>query len=353
VPPATSILVALSGGVDSSVAALMLRDQGWHVSGFTMSLATLDLDRGDLFAKAVMNASSVADCLGIPHHVVDVSDDFRREVIEPFVHAYAEGRTPNPCVRCNRALKFRTLIATADRIGATAVATGHYARVRRDAGGTVHLHSGVEASRDQSYFLYNLTQAQLQRVHFPIGEWDKGTVRAMARAASLPVADREDSQDICFMPECDYGEFVRTHYPGTLQPGAIKDTEGRELGRHEGIQFYTIGQRKGIGAHGARKFVVRIDSHSGDVVIGDNRDLLAAELELRDVNWIVPPPTGEFRAAVKIRSTLPAAPCTVVSGAAGLQVVFDEPQRAITPGQAGVVYVGDEVLGGGVIGSNQ
>jgi tRNA-specific 2-thiouridylase len=339
----------MSGGVDSSIAAALLQEQGCSVAGFTMSLASLGLEHGDVFAAGVDCARRVAGELGIPHHVVDVSKTFRVEVIEPFVRAYAAGRTPNPCVRCNRMLKFRMLLECADTLGAELVATGHYARVVRDSDGSVHLHAATDTSRDQSYFLYNLTRQQLQRARFPLGGMTKDAVREHARTLGIHVADRDDSQEICFIPDKDYGAYVRRHFPETLKPGAIKHISGEEVGTHPGIQFYTIGQRKGIGAHGARKFVVRIESGSGDVIIGDNADLMATGLTLEDVNWIIPPPDREFRATTKIRSAMRAAPCMVHAGETPVRVVFEKAQRAITPGQACVVYVGDEVMGGGLI----
>jgi tRNA-specific 2-thiouridylase len=339
----------MSGGVDSSIAAALLQEQGCSVAGFTMSLASLGLEPGDVFAAGVDCARRVAGELGIPHHVVDVSDAFRNEVIEPFVHAYAAGRTPNPCVRCNRMLKFRMLLECADALGMELVATGHYARVARDSNGGAHLHVATDVARDQSYFLYNLTRQQLQRVRFPLGGMTKDAVRELARTLGIHVADRDDSQEICFIPDKDYAAYVRRHFPETLKPGAIRDISGQEVGSHEGIQFYTIGQRKGIGAHGARKFVVRIESESGDVIIGDNADLMATGLTVENVNWIAPPADPEFPAAAKIRSAMEAAPCTVYAGESPVRVVFDTAQRAITPGQACVLYVGDEVLGGGLI----
>ena len=340
------VLVAMSGGVDSSVTAAILRDDGHRVTGFTFMIAGYDAEKVN---RSIRDARRVAAHLGIPHYVTDVTDQFTCSVVEPFVQEYARGRTPNPCTICNRVLKFKLLLDAARDIGADAVATGHYARIERDDSNLCHLKTGIDSSRDQSYFLFNLSQAQLQRSIFPLGDWHKSAIRKKADLLKLPVADKPDSQEICFIPHDDYSRFIKEKYPHTLKPGDIVDTKGIYLGSHPGIQFYTIGQRKGIGAHAGRKYVVRIDAANNRIVIGDNDDLFRSELRLRHCNWIVPPSASEFRAAAKIRSTSPPALCTVICNPDYITLRFDQPQRAITPGQAGVVYLADELLGGGFI----
>ena len=340
------ILVAMSGGVDSSVTAALLLKEGHQVSGFTFMVAD---GTSKKVAGTIHDARLVAETLNIPHYITDVSQDFTRTVIEPFVAEYARGRTPNPCTICNRVLKFKTLIEKAEEVGAEMIATGHYAQITHDSGSLCHLKRGLDLSRDQSYFLFNLRQNQLQKTLFPLGGQHKTEIRKTAEALNLPVADKPDSQEICFIPDDDYPAFIRSRYPETLKPGEIVDLSGTVVGSHEGIQFYTIGQRKGIGAHTERKYVVQIDAAHNRVVIGGNDDLLRKEFIIRSVNWIVPPPATTFTAAAKIRSTTPPLPCEVKQCKNETVITFKEPQRAITPGQAGVVYVGDEVIGGGFI----
>ncbi len=349
VGPRLHILIAMSGGVDSSVAAALLKEKGHRVTGVTLSIASSEICGHDALEKSVHDARRVAEFLDIPHHVIDVSETFTETVVEPFVQEYSRGRTPNPCVRCNRLLKFKTLIEAVDSLGADKVATGHYARIERAADDLCHLHMGIDANRDQSYFLFYLSQDQLRHVLFPLGSWKKDAIRLKAKDIELPVADHPDSQEICFIPDDNYAGFIRRNYPETLRPGEILNVSGAVTGRHDGIQFYTIGQRKGIGAHGKRKFVVGIDGETAAVVIGDDEDLWHKEMRLQEMNWIVPPPSTRFVAAAKIRSTTPPAPCDVILEDEGVRIVFSEPQRAITPGQAGVIYAGDEALGGGFI----
>ena len=343
-------IVALSGGVDSSTAAALLLQEGHRVTAVTLGILNAPGCDHLRLRQNLADAACVAGVLGVAHRVVDISREFTEEVVAPFVQEYAAGRTPNPCVRCNRLIKFKVMLDIAAELGADAVASGHYAQIARDDAGRCHLHRGIDDSRDQSYFLYNLTQAQLQRIRFPLGGWTKKDVRALATRLGLPRVEKDESRGICFVPDEDYGAFVRTHFPHTLRPGQVTDMHGTRLADHEGVQFYTIGQRKGVGAHGARKFVVRIDGPTGTVVIGDNSDLIRAEMLLDHLNWIVPPPAPQFSAAVKIRSTSPLAPCDVFSLPDDrVRVVFHTPERAVTPGQAGVIYLGDEAVGGGSI----
>ena len=340
------ILVAMSGGVDSSVTAALLLKEGHQVSGFTFMVADCSAEKVN---SALTDARRVAEALDIPHHTADVSQEFTRKVIEPFVAEYAQGRTPNPCTICNRVLKFKTLIEKAEEVGADMIATGHYAQITRDPGSLCHLKRGLDLSRDQSYFLFNLRQDQLQKTLFPLGNQHKTDIRKTAEALNIPVADKPDSQEICFIPDDDYPAFIRTQYPETLKPGEIVDLSGTVVGSHEGIQFYTIGQRKGIGAHTERKYVVQIDAAHNRIVIGGNDDLLRKEFIIQSVNWIVPPPAKAFVAAAKIRSTTPPLLCGIEQRENETVITFEDPQRAITPGQAGVVYLGEEVIGGGFI----
>jgi tRNA-specific 2-thiouridylase len=340
------VLVAMSGGVDSSVTAALLLKERHRVTGFTFMVADCEAEKVN---SAVNDARRVADALDIPHITADVSQAFTSLVIEPFIEEYAHGRTPNPCTVCNRVLKFTTLIEKAEELGADMIATGHYARLEPGSDGLCHLTQGIDRSRDQSYFLFNLRQDQLQKSLFPLGARHKADIRNVADEMNLPVADKPDSQEICFIPDDDYTAFIRAQYPETLRLGEIVDMDGTVLGTHEGIQFYTIGQRKGIGAHAKRKYVVKIDAEHNRVIIGDNDDLMHTEFRIRSVNWIVPPPGKSFTASAKVRSTTPPLPCEITCSDDDVLITFHEPQRAITPGQAGVIYLGDEVLGGGYI----
>ena len=343
------ILVAMSGGVDSSAAAAMLKEQGVEIAGVTFSIADKDSKEYLKIKKNIADAKQAANFLEIPHHVIDVSEEFSKTVIEYFIAEYSKGRTPNPCVICNRIMKFNVLIQSAEDLGFDSVATGHYAEITRDTNKFCHLHIGRDKSKDQSYFLSNLKQEQLQRIVFPLYNLTKPEVRKYAEQAGLPVAAKSDSQEICFIPDDDYSKFIHDYYPETLKSGDILDKEGNKVGRHDGVQLYTIGQRKGIGAHTKRKYVIRIDGTNGNIIIGDDSDLFSSELELTNINWIIPAKDKEFKASIKIRSTMSPVPCTIRCKDTKATVLFDKPARAITPGQAGVIYSGTEVLGCGFI----
>ncbi len=347
--PDPKYLVAMSGGVDSSAAAAMLKEQGAQVAGVTFSIANKKFSKHDAIILNIDDAKRVADYLEIPLHVIDVSKHFNKTVIDYFISEYSKGRTPNPCVICNRVMKFKTLIQAADDLGFESVATGHYAEIIRGKDNFCHLFVGKDSSKDQSYFLSNLKQKQLQRIIFPLSKLTKPEVREYALKTGLPVAEKTDSQEICFIPGDDYVKFFRDYYPEKLKPGRILDTEGNVVGQHEGVQLYTIGQRKGIGAHAKRKYVVEINESNGDVIIGDDSDLFSKKLELININWIIPPTKTEFKAEIKIRSTMNPASCKVACKGEKVSVEFDQPARAVTPGQAGVIYSGKEVLGCGII----
>ena len=349
-----TVAVAMSGGVDSSVTAALLVQQGYRVVGLMLRLWTEpghEAENRCCTLEATDLARHVARQLGIPFYLLDARQAFRETVVQYFLDDYAAGRTPNPCLLCNRRIRWGLLWEHAQRLGATWLATGHYARLRRDADGRVHLLRGVDERKDQSYFLSRLTQAQLQHTLLPIGGYRKAQIRALAQEMGLPVARRPDSQDLCFLAGGDYRDFLRRHAPHTQRPGLILDTNGRPLGEHRGLAFYTIGQRRGLGvAVGQPLYVVDKDFARNALIVGPREAVFRATLRATAAQWIVPPAEKAFRAAVQIRATAPAQPATVaLQEEGGFRVTFDQPQKGIAPGQAAVVYVGDECLGSGII----
>lgn len=351
------VIVAMSGGVDSSTAAAMLVEQGYDVVGVTLKLWEHDSISlaGDHFkccgARAAADVRAVCAHLGIPFELIDAADVFRRQVIEYFASEYRAGRTPNPCIVCNERIKFGALFEHADRLGAQYVATGHYARVEQ-VNGRFMLKRGCDTRRDQSYFLFSLTQAQLARVMFPLGNQTKTDTRAAARLRGLKTADKKESREICFVPDADYARFLRDEKLVEVQPGDIVDLTGRVLGKHNGIAFYTIGQRKGLRiAAGKPLYVVDLDPDRNRVVVGDATALERTGFVIERCNWIAfDTPPRQFDAIVKIRYNHPGTPATVepLDGAKAT-VRLKTPQRAVTPGQAAVFYQQDIVLGGGWI----
>ncbi len=345
------ILVGLSGGVDSSVAAALLVEEGYDVVGVTLHLAgsasrCCSLDDAD-------DARRVAERLGIRFYVSNQQEAFRREVIEPFADAYLAGRTPVPCVACNRRFKFGRLLERARALGAEAVATGHYARLEDDPStGERRLLRARDPDKDQSYFLFDLSQPQLARARFPLGGLSKAEVRARARALGLATADKPESQEICFVPDGDYAAVVEAVRPGAA-PGAgeIVDGEGRVRGRHGGVHRFTVGQRRGLGvAAGERLYVRALDAARNRVVVGGERDLAVRGARLERVSWTGAAPAGPVDALVRIRHRHPGAAARVEApGDGSARVRFESPVSALAPGQAAVFYDGDRVLGGGWI----
>ncbi len=348
------VIVGMSGGVDSSVAAALLVQQGYEVIGVTMRLWTLH-DRDALPGKQrccsvedVDDAVAVAQALDIPHYVLNFERPFREHVVEYFVAEYARGRTPNPCLACNEHIKYRALLDRALALGADYLATGHYARVVH--GPDRHrLLRAADARKDQSYVLYTLGQEELGRVLFPIGELTKEEVRRIAVHLRLPVADKPDSEEICFVPGNDYRAFLAERL--SPRPGAIVDiTTGATVGTHPGISAYTVGQRRGLGAFGAPRYVVGLEPEQNLVLIGPEEALYTRVLRAERLRFTAgAPPSGPLRVAAKIRYKAPTAPATLTVDGDCATVQFDEPQRAVTPGQAVVFYDGDEVIGGGTI----
>lgn len=347
------IVVAMSGGVDSSATAALLKEQGHEVVGVTLQLydhgAATCRSNTCCAGKDIHDARAVADALGVPHYVIDMESAFRQDVIESFADSYARGETPIPCVLCNQTVKFRDLLQVARDLGAEAMATGHY--VRREEGPV--MLRGVDPGRDQSYFLFATTREQLDFLRFPLGGMAcKDDTRAIAARHGLPVASKPDSQDICFVPDGDYAALVGRMRPGAVEPGEIVDQEGRVLGRHRGVIHYTIGQRKGLGLGGAGDplYVVRLEPAERRVVVGPRSALGRSRVRLSRVNWLGEEGVTEFRAEVRVRSTRPPQPATVtLLGGGEAMVILDTPEQGVAPGQACVFYQGERVLGGGWI----
>jgi len=347
------IVVAMSGGVDSSVAAALLAEQGHDVIGLSMQLYA---QNGGQFGSCctlddLNDARRVASTLGFPHYILNLEERFHETVISNFVHEYASGRTPLPCAHCNSDLKFSTLLERARGFGSESVATGHYARIEQSAEGRWRLKRSVDRDKDQSYFLFSLTQEQLAGAVFPVGSLSKPAVRAEAHRLGLAVADKPDSQEICFVPDGDYAAFVASRTPDA-RAGAIVDDSGRTLATHEGVHRFTIGQRKGLGiATGMPLYVVKIDAESGDVTVGPRSALERSTLTASAVNWVsVDAPSTWLRVSAQIRHRHRAAAGRVRAlDGHRAEFEFDDPQAAVTPGQAVVFYDEDVVVGGGWI----
>jgi tRNA-specific 2-thiouridylase len=341
------VLVAMSGGVDSSVAAALLQEQGHEVVGVTMKLWGGESDSGCCSVSDVDDARRVADHLGIEHHVFNFGDDFAADVVAPYVADHAEGRTPNPCIECNRHLKFDRLLTRARALGFDRVATGHHVRLAPGPGGRLHLRRGADAAKDQSYVLYVVAGDVLERVSFPIGHLTKGAVRAEATRLGLRTASKPDSQDVCFITSTQgRAGFLAGRIPST--PGRVVDTDGRELGRVDAVELVTIGQRRGLdlGGHRSPRYAIDVDVARATVTVGEERDLRTHHVRIGGVVWAHDPVRGPVLAQASAHGT--PRPATVDPDGDGATVRFDEPQRRIAPGQSVVLYVGELVVGGGI-----
>jgi tRNA-specific 2-thiouridylase len=359
-PAGARIVVAMSGGVDSSVCAAICKEAGFDVVGITLQL----YDHGEMLRRKgaccagvdIHDAKRVASQLGIDHYVLDYESKFKESVIDDFVDTYLTGATPVPCIRCNQTVKFVDLLATAKDLGAEAMVTGHYVQ-RKVKNGRAEMHRAVDGRRDQSYFLFTTTNEQLEFLRFPLGGFgDKDETRAIAQRHGLLIADKPDSQDICFVPNGDYAAVIDKLRPDASEPGDIVDLNGKILGRHDGIIHFTIGQRRGIGIGGHDPlYVNRLDAAKRQVIVGSREDLLCAEVPVGEMNWLIDPPKvgARVRVEARIRSTRPPEPAFMqVQPDLSIIVEMDEPEAGVSPGQACVLYDGERVIGGGWITKN-
>ncbi len=358
------VLVGMSGGVDSSVTAALLQKQGYDVVGVYMNLwadpTVFDLEDRKKFPQnkccsigSLMAARSICQQLGIPFYSINFEDAFKDNVVEFFLEGFRQGETPNPCVRCNKTVKFGLLFKKMEELGCDYLATGHYAKLLTDKDGTVHLHRGSDAAKDQTYFLYNLTQDKLKKVLFPLGDYDKPKVKKMATKFGLKKLEtQKESQGVCFYPEKTYFEFLKRYLkPGTdFKPGKIQTKDGEVVGEHQGLPFYTMGQRKGIGIGGGPAlYVNKVDNLKNTLIVGNEDDLYSKEVELRDINFLSTPPDEEELLQVKVRSQGLLSNAWLKRRGQNYFIEFQKPERAIMAGQSLVMYRGTELIGGGIM----
>ena len=351
------VVVGMSGGVDSSVAALLLKEQGFRVIGVTMALLpeessdTVSEHGGCCGLSAAEDAAAVCRVIGIPHYVMNFRKEFREKVIDYFADEYLRGRTPNPCIACNRYIKWEAFLSRAQQIGADRIATGHYARIEVLPNGRLTVRTADHPEKDQSYALYGLSQDMLAKTYFPCGMYPKPEIRAIAERAHLPVAQKKDSQEVCFIPDDDHASFIARYTGKTVPKGPFVLSDGTVIGTHEGITHYTIGQRRGLGlAMGHHVYVTQIRPETNEVVIGENADLFSDTVYVRDVNYMgIETLTAPRRVIGRIRYNHRGAPGMLYPDRDGVRCVFDEPQRAATPGQAAVFYENGGILCGGTI----